>query len=168
MEALPIEILCDIFLLSLPHNGISSLNEIPFISSNESILTPLNISHVCRTWRNVALAYGELWSYLRIRFDNRCWKFKTQRNRYLNIIDTWLSRTNDSPINFVVHCSLNCHGCEMDDEAYSDAERIVISLVEHQNRWKDVYFYWRCVKISRETSRRLALDNMPMLTSLCM
>ncbi|KAL5521132.1 hypothetical protein ACEPAG_9054 [Sanghuangporus baumii] len=154
METLPHDILCDIFLRSLP-NRFDRVN-IPF---KASISAPLYISHACRAWRSLALSCGELWSYLCIHYALMS---RNGRRMVVDILDTWLSRSNGSPISYVFLCSLS----EKDDiEDHRRAEYMIKTLLSQQHRWKDVNFTWFNVNFSNEFPG-LDVTNMPMLTSL--
>ncbi|KAL5532289.1 hypothetical protein ACEPAF_5858 [Sanghuangporus sanghuang] len=152
MEALPPEILCDIFLHSLPFSFDKF--RIPF---KASISVPLYISHVCRAWRTLALSYGELWSYLYIYYTTS--RVLNKRKALADILDTWLSRTNGSPISYVFRCALD----EEDDaEDHRRAEYMIKTLLSQQYRWKDVDFAW---EFSDKFPGGLDMTNMPILTS---
>ena len=152
MDAIPVEIICKIFLESLPKSGLSRCDT--------SVSSPLYISHVCRTWRAIALSYGELWSYLWIDYFTR--ENRDRRTMMVEIFDTWLLRTNGSPINFGLSCFLR----EEDDiQDHRLAEYMVTTLVSLQHRWKDVELYLSAARFSRNFSG-LNLMNMPSLVSL--
>ncbi|KAL5504935.1 hypothetical protein ACEPAH_7598 [Sanghuangporus vaninii] len=155
MEALPPEILCDIFLRSLPLSFDKF--RIPF---KASISVPLYISHVCRAWRSLALLYGKLWSYLCINYTTP--RVQKKRKALVDIFDTWLSRTNGSPISYVFRCALD----EEDNvEDHRRAEYMIKTLLSQQYRWKDVDFAWYDVEFSDKFPGGLYMTNMPTLTS---
>ncbi|KAL5521109.1 hypothetical protein ACEPAG_9031 [Sanghuangporus baumii] len=149
MDALPSEILCNIFLMTLPY---------------PSCQTPMSmaicISHVCRSWRATALWYGKLWSYLCINYNVT--KCRNRRKMLEEVFDTWLSRTNGSPISYVFLCSLNG---EADKEDHHRAEHIITTLLSYQHRWKDVTFSWKGVEFSSGFPG-MSLINMPLMESL--
>ncbi|OCB91008.1 hypothetical protein A7U60_g1755 [Sanghuangporus baumii] len=87
---------------------------------------------------------------------------RDKRGMLVDILDTWLSRTNGSPISYMFLCSLG----EKDDvEDHRRAEYMIKTLLSQQYRWKDVNFAWFNVNCSDEFPG-LHMTNMPMVTSL--
>ncbi|KAJ6531135.1 hypothetical protein B0H19DRAFT_470850 [Mycena capillaripes] len=84
----PPEILCEIFLASIPALGNSK---------NLPAYFPWSLSHVCRHWRTSALAFPKLWSFLDIE--------QTQENQEgrsptLLLIEAYLARSDQHPLTF--------------------------------------------------------------------
>ncbi|KAL5483493.1 hypothetical protein ACEPAI_8725 [Sanghuangporus weigelae] len=154
MEALPPEILCDIFLQSLP-DKLDKL-DVPY---ETSISAPLYISHGCRAWRSLALAYGDLWSYLCIDYAIMS---RNKRKMVVNIFETWLSKTNGLPISYVFRCGLT-EGFGVED--HRRAECIITTLLSQQYQWRDVDFTWYGVDVS-DKFPGLDMTHMPILASL--
>ncbi|KAL5483488.1 hypothetical protein ACEPAI_8720 [Sanghuangporus weigelae] len=152
MDTLPAEIICDIFLKSLPSSRSKDRS-----FQTASISAPLWISHVCRDWRAMALSLGELWSFLCINYNKDV--DNLQMSKLVEIFDTWLSRTNNVPLNYTFICKVD--GVK-DAKTRRGAKHIIKTLLSEQRRWKDVEFDWGGVKISQV----LKMTNMPMLTSL--
>ncbi|KAL5483475.1 hypothetical protein ACEPAI_8706 [Sanghuangporus weigelae] len=87
---------------------------------------------------------------------------RNKRRIVVDIFDTWLSRTNGSPISFMFLCSLD----DLDDvEDHRRTEYMVKTLLSQQHRWKDVKFASFNVKCSDEFPG-LDMTNMPILTLL--
>ncbi|KAL5521114.1 hypothetical protein ACEPAG_9036 [Sanghuangporus baumii] len=152
MDTLPAEIICDIFLKSLPSPRSKDRS-----FQAASISTPLWISHVCRDWRAMALSLGELWSFLCINYNKDV--DNLQMSKLVEIFDTWLSRTNNVPLNYTFICKVK--GVN-DAEIHHGAKHIITTLLSEQRRWKDVEVDWGGVRVSQV----LEMTNMPMLTSL--
>ncbi|EJD04515.1 uncharacterized protein FOMMEDRAFT_146417 [Fomitiporia mediterranea MF3/22] len=155
---LPVEILRKIFLYSLPARDEMLREEVKPI---HSVRAPLYISHVCRHWREVALAFGDLWTHLCIDYVScsKCWKREaSQRARF--IFTTWLDRTLGQPLNFTIHCEL----MDAEDDEHQVFEYIITELLEVQGRWQDVDFYWNGVEVA--SLRVISCDEMPALVSL--
>ncbi|KAL5521108.1 hypothetical protein ACEPAG_9030 [Sanghuangporus baumii] len=125
MDTLPPEVLCQIFLKSLPYRPLSGLHA----SYQASISAPICISHVCRSWRSTSLSYGKLWSCLRIKYNTNI--NQNRRKMLKEIFDTWLSRTNGSPISYVFVCSLNG---DADKEDHRRAEYMTATLLSCQHQ----------------------------------
>ncbi|KAL5504951.1 hypothetical protein ACEPAH_7614 [Sanghuangporus vaninii] len=103
-----------------------------------SIFAPLYISHVCRAWRSLVLAYGDPWSY------------------------AWLSRTNGPSISYVFRCGFTER---FDVEDHRHAECMITTLLSQQYRWRDVDFAWCNVNVSVKFPG-LDMTNMPSLASI--
>ena len=160
-DALPSEILSDIFTMTLPSIAEMRASVDDLYSGDvkhASISIPMTISHVCRRWRQVSLSYGSLWSYLCIKYN-----VDYDRDRYklvLEILDTWLQRAGRSPLNFLFHFSLRY------DAEYSDAfEKRVAAILSRQGQWRDVDFDWSCWNFSPEFVG-VRIEDVPLLESL--
>ena len=132
MDKLPHEIICDIFLTACQlklHNEREVMRlracRLP-VPSSISNFAPLDISHVCRSWRRIALSYGDIWSYMCITFT-RVWL-----PHFLPIVkegfDTWLRRTRRSPLNITFMC------CVRYSDAQDLVEHMLMALVDQQHR----------------------------------
>ena len=90
----PLELQAMIFISSLPN--IESIIDLERVSPMEA---PLNVSHVCRSWRNIALATPALWT--------RLWFVKQQEENWtisateavFSLFHTFLERS--------AHCGLH-------------------------------------------------------------
>ncbi|KAL5480546.1 hypothetical protein ACEPAI_1816 [Sanghuangporus weigelae] len=155
MQGLPPEIICDIFKCSLPAR-ISAGN----ILYDESVRAPLLISHVCSSWRSLALSTGELWCQLCIDYESS--EREKRRKMMLEVFQTWLLRSKSCPLNYLFYCDL---GEEEDIEVHHYAERIMTMFLAEQHRWADVHFSCNEVQLSPEFPG-IVLTDMPILTSL--
>ncbi|KAJ7907359.1 hypothetical protein B0H13DRAFT_2019146 [Mycena leptocephala] len=82
--ALPLEILAEIFLHSLP--------DVDFVTPDLAA-TPLVLCGVCHQWREVAISTPRLWSSL--VFDVQ---LATRANAYVDLYRRWLSRARKAPL----------------------------------------------------------------------
>ncbi|KAJ7633096.1 hypothetical protein FB45DRAFT_1027202 [Roridomyces roridus] len=114
MASLPPEILCAIFLASIaPLDGINAY--FPWI-----------LTHVCRHWRQSALAFPKLWAFIDLE--------QTQNNEEpgstaQDFLETYLARSGQHPLTFRL--------------AYSEEHTIHMhpflhALLAHSKRWEDV------------------------------
>ncbi|KAL5521911.1 hypothetical protein ACEPAF_1765 [Sanghuangporus sanghuang] len=156
MDKLPPEIVLEIFNASVPKRTPGDEK----ISYTGPIFVPLLFSHICRSWRKLALSYGELWSHLCIDFITL--RRKTKRKMMVEIFDTWLSRTKRVPLNYLFCCNLLV---EDDVSVHRSAEYIITTLLSQQHRWRNVHFVWSNVELSREFPG-VNVTNMPLLQSL--
>ncbi|KAL5513930.1 hypothetical protein ACEPAG_2691 [Sanghuangporus baumii] len=156
MDKLPPEIVLDIFSAIIPKRTPGD----EIISYTDSIFVPLLFSHICRPWRKLALSYGELWSHLCIDFITL--RRRSKRKMMVEIFDTWLSRTEGAPLNYLFCCNLIV---EDDVAVHRGAEHIITTLLSQQHRWRNVHFVWSNVELSREFPGVNA-TNMPLLQSL--
>ncbi|KAL5513931.1 hypothetical protein ACEPAG_2692 [Sanghuangporus baumii] len=157
MQGLPPEIICDIFKCSLPPK-ISAGN----ILYDESVRAPLLVSHICSSWRRLALSTGELWCQLCVDYES--FERRKRRKMMMEVFQTWLLRSKSCPLNYLFRCYLG-EEREVDIEVHHCAERIMTMLLAEQHRWADVHFSWQGVQLSPEFPG-IVLTNMPMLTSL--
>ena len=159
-DALPCEILSDIFVMALP--SVDEMRDdvynLPNGIKHASISVPMAISHVCRHWRQVSLFHGPLWSYLCIAYDD--FDGPDYCSRVLEIFDIWLDRVDKSPLNFLLHFTLRHY-----TEDRSAFEKRVTALTSRQRQWRDVDFDWTCQGFSSEFCG-IHIDNMPLLSSL--
>ncbi|EJD04519.1 uncharacterized protein FOMMEDRAFT_155664 [Fomitiporia mediterranea MF3/22] len=138
INQLPVEILRIIFLNALPARDEMLKGEIRPIYS---ISTPLYISHVCRHWSRVSLAYGDLWSHLFIKYsshEENNWSAKAPE-----IFTEWLERTRGGLLNFTIHCYLK----DGEGSEHRAFQSIITKLLSKQKQWRDVDFSWRCIKV---------------------
>lgn len=56
---------------------------------------PILLSHVCRTWRQIALKATCLWDTVNLRLNARQW----DREHEIDILETWLRRSGTRPLN---------------------------------------------------------------------
>ncbi|KAJ7766676.1 hypothetical protein B0H16DRAFT_1366748 [Mycena metata] len=86
--ALPLEILAEIFLHSLPNDEFIS----PGLSS-----APLVLCGVCSCWREVALSTPRLWNSLVLDMP-----LARKRTAYVELYQSWLSRARSTPISLAL------------------------------------------------------------------
>ena len=111
ISKLPPEILSEIFLqqaVSVREERVTTtvvhLDNDPFV--HKSFYSWLNVTHVCRQWREVSLNCSQLWTWL--AFDPRC------RN---DVVEALLPRAQNLPLTFVVPL-LNPNSCCRDECAH--------------------------------------------------
>ncbi|KAL5483470.1 hypothetical protein ACEPAI_8701 [Sanghuangporus weigelae] len=88
---------------------------------------------------------------------------RDKRRMVVDILNTWLSRSNCYPISYVFLCSLDEKKDDVED--HRRTEYMIKTLLSQQYRWKDVNFTWFNEKNFDEFPG-LDVTNMPMLTSL--
>jgi hypothetical protein len=122
---LPTEITVEIFRRTLPPSPSPSPLE-----------APLLLGQICRQWREIALNARDLWQSL--SFSN---------HRSIALLQMWLSRSGDSPLNYSIECS---------DPVAADA--LIDTSLQHSHRWKDVTLGLPFTSFSR-----LRFRTLPML-----
>ncbi|KAI5115834.1 hypothetical protein M0805_003827 [Coniferiporia weirii] len=155
VKRLPPEIIRNIFLESLPAGP-----------EDPSILkSPMNVSHTCRDWRDIALSYGILWSRLKIIYYG-------QESTIKEALDTWLQRSHGSPLYYEVATQIDEDyiAKQIDKDrtrsaAYLTANGIIFSMLQHQKCWGNIGLHMFDMEMSPDLQSLGALD-MPMLTSL--
>ncbi|KAL5483528.1 hypothetical protein ACEPAI_8760 [Sanghuangporus weigelae] len=121
-----------------------------------SFLQPLRISHVCHSWREVAISDGRLWSYFRADDSS----FDGLRD-IKAIFDVFLARTKGALLHFWFRFNFkNYQG----GERVNHVVYMLNTLVSQQHRWEEAFLVWR----GREYGPSPILDmrNMPMLTTM--
>ncbi|KAG1736364.1 hypothetical protein EDB19DRAFT_1721948 [Suillus lakei] len=89
---LPTEVLCYIFIYSLPQTDHLS---------PESQSSPLLLTRICRRWREISMDMPSLWCRLSIEVDQenlQQWSF---------CYDSWLKRTRGHPLSLEMSCFIN-------------------------------------------------------------
>ncbi|KAJ6486444.1 hypothetical protein C8R47DRAFT_1016134 [Mycena vitilis] len=93
---LPIEIMAEIFVHSLPPIGDG-------LWDRYSRVAPFNVSCVCRAWRNIAVTTPKLWSTLPISFDSIHSHITSAPGLVEKFIDRWLSRAKACPLSLIFY-----------------------------------------------------------------
>ncbi|KAJ7044683.1 hypothetical protein C8F04DRAFT_1069180 [Mycena alexandri] len=88
---LPNEIVSEIFIRFVP--------VYPKRPSLDGIHSPNNLTHICRKWRDIALATPELWRAMRLSVDDDSY---IPLGRQLQELDAWLSRSRSCPFSIEV------------------------------------------------------------------
>ncbi|KAJ7108424.1 hypothetical protein C8R43DRAFT_1243512 [Mycena crocata] len=110
---LPNEITSEIFVHFLP--------PYPSCPPMEQGLLPFLLTHICRAWRNIALATPTLWRA--IRLVTTCHKFDNE----IDLLQSWLMRTGSCPLSIQVDSS--------EVGPYAQPE-IIQALTPHCSRWE--------------------------------
>ncbi|KZP16072.1 hypothetical protein FIBSPDRAFT_66329 [Athelia psychrophila] len=141
---LPPEMLCEIFLQSLPDDRLGEYDE--YISQ------ALGLTHVCSTWRSLGIASPSMWTHLR---------FVAYSARELEVAEAWLIRSRNHPLTFTATSS----PIAFDLVATQSACEIILDVLARQcKRWKNVnLFLWEPIP-DRITSQ--LTNNLPLLESL--
>ncbi|KAK0231271.1 hypothetical protein IW262DRAFT_472941 [Armillaria fumosa] len=120
---LPAELIITIFFHCLPDNSYPSLH---------GDAAPLLLSHICRSWRSLALSVSRLWSSFEIDFHNG---YATPR---LEALEFWLKHSKEQPLSFDIIYEPPTHTTRRVFQGQSTA--FVKALLRHSSRWRDVRF----------------------------
>ena len=113
LERVP-EILAEIFARCIPYGDVLPDARKPF-----------NFTHVCKSWRYIALTTPLLWS----RFTLSGYNCSTKRED--RILDAWLRRSGGTP--------LTVHLCLYGQETVGEVLwRCMIVLISHMRRWRSI------------------------------
>jgi len=133
---LPNEIVSEIFLHFLP--------DYPLCPPLTGILSPTCLTHVCRRWREIALATPALWRAISFSSDDSQLSNLDSElpndelddivsKRRAVIFDIWLRRSHS--------CPLSIHIIEDDDS--SNISEVLAAIIPHRARWEylhlDIY-----------------------------
>ena len=124
---LPVEILREIFLFSLPNNPDSWMMQYE---------CPLLLTRVCSRWRQVALSTTQLWSTIHVVVPedspSPSKKFLCAAQRQATAIKTWLSWAGASPLNITFEDCKN-----QATEAFFTNSASFVSIIEASPFWKE-------------------------------
>ncbi|KAJ7756350.1 hypothetical protein B0H16DRAFT_1315072 [Mycena metata] len=118
IQTLPPEIFAEIFVDFLP-----PYPEFPPLSG---FLSPHLLCRICRQWRAIALSTPALWRAIRIdAFHNDS---DAEQARKLEILKTWLTRSNNSPLSLSLLGA--CNSALLGD--------FIQAILAHRERWEHV------------------------------
>ncbi|KAJ7044677.1 hypothetical protein C8F04DRAFT_593751 [Mycena alexandri] len=136
---LPNEIISEIFIRFVP--------VYPEGPSLYGIHSPTNLTHICRKWRDIALATPELWRAVQLSVGDAS---DIPLGRQLQELDAWLSRSRSCPFSIEVSSSSSIYF----------AERNFVFSPARAARWEHL-------KASFQTSRSFIIEApMPLLRHL--
>ena len=146
ISCLPDEILSSIFVLCLPKieetraemNGSimkrSITGQRPLWISSRS--APLNVSHVCRSWRSIALSTAKLWSKLAIQGTTSSRGYHAKRE--LAILSSFMQRNAEAPLDILVDINVPVDLASMDTYMM----QCIQLLVAQKHRWRSVHLVY--------------------------
>ncbi|KAJ7239205.1 hypothetical protein B0H12DRAFT_82634 [Mycena haematopus] len=109
------------------------------------LTSPTCLTHICRQWREVALATPALWRAIQFEYDYITY----ERNRH--IFEAWIRRSGSCPLSI----DIDCHNSEVLDELIANS-----SLTVTTARWEHLKF-----AVSLSSLHKIG-SSMPMLRSL--
>jgi len=119
IRLLPAELLAEIFTLSSDPMGNACLSN-PILA----------VTHVCSSWRNIAIHKSELWSSLKLEPGH----FTTRLHGVIPLAGLWLGRSGNHPLRLFFQPEFGS----------MDAPDIFLQLIRlytpHFARWKDIFF----------------------------
>ncbi|KZP25039.1 hypothetical protein FIBSPDRAFT_929586 [Athelia psychrophila] len=115
IRRVPREILSEIFLYFRPDET----------SLDTPDLRPrvMLTSHVCQSWRNVALSTPQLWSTIIVNLGPR------DAQRKLDCVKAWIERTGQYPLSIIISCI-------MPNRSARDWKALLDILMPHSHRWR--------------------------------
>ncbi|KAK7029657.1 hypothetical protein VNI00_014355 [Paramarasmius palmivorus] len=90
----------------------------------------IQLSFVCKRWRDIALSLPSLWASLSIHFER--WKMNFERLE--RIVSVFMERSKSSPLSLVL--DLTCSDWRQDAHASEMCTALLDTLVRNSNRWK--------------------------------
>ena len=136
INRLPAELLALVFINALPTICFAKGVKPPSLTQS-----PLNVSHVCRDWRCLALSTPQLWA--RVYFDiNKCDNLDDLYNR-TRATSTFLKRSSNVRIvaNIVrlLYPSSSMYKIGVSAEDWANIGNLVLKpIVRAQNRWRSL------------------------------
>ncbi|KAK6977961.1 F-box domain-containing protein [Favolaschia claudopus] len=131
---LPNEIISEIFIWFIPPYP----DELPPIGSS----SPTSLTHICRKWREIALATPQLWRTIVID-DGLHWSWEVQAE----IAETWMSRSKSLPLS--VHVT-----------NFGDSSPTLCSLISQTARWEHITL------MLQDVDSQMLSNAMPLLRQL--
>ncbi|KLO08824.1 hypothetical protein SCHPADRAFT_1000685 [Schizopora paradoxa] len=129
-ERLCSEILGEIFVACSFKDKCDDERTAPSLSS-----APINVSQVCRRWRQVALSIPRLWSSFLLKRcdidDDSCDDSQYLR-RIIPVIKTWVERSSSAPLDFEIELL----PYESAKETAEEIESLLDLLFEQRERWR--------------------------------
>ncbi|KAJ7122633.1 hypothetical protein C8R43DRAFT_44645 [Mycena crocata] len=115
---LPNEIISEIFIHFLP--------PYPLCPPASGTLSPTVLSHVCRDWRQIAVATPELWRAISLTFRSA-----NNPDGKIDLLKSWLARSCTIPLSI-----------DLDDQAYeAPVAECIQTLIPHRARWESLRFF---------------------------
>ncbi|KAF7334451.1 F-box domain-containing protein [Mycena venus] len=115
--SLPNEIISEIFVHFLP--------VYPLCPPSSGILSPTVLTHICRKWREIALASPLLWRALRFEsMDDNAGE------EQIRVLASWITRSGSCPLSI-----------QMDDHIHmsnTSAAKILEVILPHRARWEHI------------------------------
>ncbi|KLO08720.1 hypothetical protein SCHPADRAFT_598395 [Schizopora paradoxa] len=124
--SLPGEVLCDIFSLIIQNSRVFP-DVFKTGNTFQDCVSLINLSRVCRRWREIALSDSSLWSSIFILLDNPAAKTLRQAAYFA---DTCLSRSNGLPLTCAISLS-NLDSLRL-------ARPLILTLISHEDRWSRI------------------------------
>jgi len=152
-------------ILSIPPEVVAEVFEWAITSSSEYCnlsstslpqdVPPINISQVCRYWRQIALSQPSLWAFINVVVSS-----DEDLQRALPRVKSWLQRSSPSsaPLTIKVSILTNRGGTTYKAEVVHGLFR---ELYGHKGRWKNF-----TISFSDFAATALKLDDLPMLQEL--
>ncbi|KAF7295652.1 hypothetical protein MIND_01105400 [Mycena indigotica] len=129
------EILSEIFLHSIPFPEEKRFAR-PSNGPTIPAMFSLGISHVCRQWRQAAIGYSRLWSFLDLVQSAD----QSAESRALQLIATYLQRSGLCQLTIVLTYE------------YSTRHVLLAQLLQQSSRWVTIYFDAYCLHMASPTS----------------
>ncbi|KAJ7028558.1 hypothetical protein C8F04DRAFT_1119087 [Mycena alexandri] len=136
---LPNEIISEIFVHFLP--------VYPACPPLTGVLSPTNLTQICRKWRELALATPLLWRAIQLAFN--LYIPLERQIRKIDMCDMWLSMSGRCPISFMGYSS-------------SLDSKVLVALAPHHARWEHLKLGLACLP----HDRLLFARPMPLLCHL--
>ncbi|KAJ7728937.1 hypothetical protein DFH07DRAFT_850643 [Mycena maculata] len=147
---LPQDVLGEIFKLLLPPNGRSSITV-------TRVDSPLQLSHVCRDWRSLALSMPSLWAGMDIVVDTAPRDPATYVNRVNDALKAWLSRSGLLPLSISIIWT---------SQGFGSCSLLMETLKAVSLRWRHMRFSLPSYDFFFSPLRHIAPKDVPVLRSV--
>jgi len=154
MLSFPPEVVAEVFQWAIIY--FSRFGRYNFSSTSlRQDVPPINVSQVCRYWRQIALSQPSLWVFIDVVAVGH-----EDLQRALPRVKTWLRRSSTSaaPLTLKIAILDNKGGTKFEAEV---VDSLFLELDGHRSRWEDV-----TLSFYEFPTATLKLDNLPMLREL--
>lgn len=149
---LPAEILSDIFLHVCEFPLDAAPDQYPLAAHR--YISPIDLSHVCQYWRNVALSRRHLWTFIFV---------SVAHEHHIDRIDAFLERSKECPLDISISFlpSQDLHSAEdMDWKFFCELRDVLVDktlewLIGHSSRWKSFELHVETAGLMFDILRRL-------------
>jgi len=134
-----------------------------FTNNNPRSFTIVHLSHVCRHFRNTAMANPHLWSEIRA----------TPYKPEMGFVDACLQRSKDSPLDISLNLYASCQWSPADAlpwrRKYLSCDRVFSAMTPHISRWRCLHLNFVDAKGfvgSSSVFERIQGSSFPILESI--
>lgn len=144
IQKLPLELLAEVFALCLPH-----------VPSFRSCDAPMLLSHICHSWRGLALSQSSLWDTIYLPSP-----LEGLRQGTVALCALWLERSGARPLSVDFHLASDYQPWKISDSHLKAVHQVVRLLIPHAGR------VTKLLRVTPQFLEDLRLERMVLLDDL--